>query len=108
MIKEQKKLLILIGAILAGLIIVAIPIQIATGVKDVFPVFLVAYAISLLLIINIRSGMIDKKNFRSKVYNRKVSEDEVRIHKNGQKLVWITFLITVVIILILCVILYVR
>ena len=56
--------------------------------------------------LNIRSGSNNRKKFQNKVNNKKENEKEEALYKEGQKLLWLTFIIMVIVTIILCAIIY--
>ena len=106
MIKRQKNLLIFLLILFIVLMTIALIITIAIKSKDIFPVFLVIYDISLLLILNVRSGSNNRKKFHDKFNKAKQNEKEEVIYKEGQKILWITFAIMVIFTITLCAIIY--
>ena len=105
MIKRQKFLIIFISALLVISIFASFIVVVATKNDDFFPISLVIYELIILLIINFRASKMDKIKFNSKKID-KVLEEKIKIHKEGQKILWIVFLIMIVLIVVISLSIY--
>ena len=106
MIKRQKNLIILLSVLFVLALIVPGIIIIITKTEDVFPVSLAIFCVIILLILNVRASRADKIKFIARNNKKEVDNDFIKTHKEGQKLLWIIFIIMVLITIIVSISIY--
>lgn len=106
MIKRQKKLIILLSILFIIAFVFPAIIIIITKNEDVFPISLAIFCVIILLILNVRASKIDRLKFIAKANKKEVEKDIIKTHKEGQKLLWITFGIMVLITIIVSITIY--
>mgnify|MGYP004453306981 CR=1 FL=1 len=100
MIERNKKLIITLTIVLLATNVIAVPFVIIFNKGDFIPLFNLVLALVLLLLINHRSRFKFQLEYHAKKYNKKPDEKALKEWKDKQRIYWITFGITIIVMLI--------